>query len=90
MVDLFNFGNGICGDQAFNLIMSNLPMLIIAAVASTPLAKTMLYNRFEHTRFMWIPETLYCMCVLAVSTASLVNRATTRSFISDFKTAVNN
>ena len=74
MVDLFNFGNGICGDQAFNLIMSNLPMLIIAAVASTPLA-TMLYTRFEHTRFMWVPETLYCMGVLAVSTASLVNQS---------------
>lgn len=74
MVDLFNFGNGICGDQAFNLIMSNLPMLIIAAVASTPLA-TMLYIRFEHRRFMWIPETLYCMGVLAVSTASLVNQS---------------
>ncbi len=74
MVDLFNFGNGICGDQAFNLIMSNLPMLIIAAVASTPLA-TMLYTRFEHTRFMSIPETLYCMGVLAVSTASLVNQS---------------
>ena len=74
MVDLFNFGNGICGDQAFNLIMSNLPMLIIAAVASTPLA-TMLYTRFEHTRFMWIPETLYCIGVLAVSTADLVNQS---------------
>ena len=74
MVDLFNFGNGICGAQAFNLIMSNLPMLIIAAVASTPLA-TMLYACFEHTRFMWIPETLYCMGVLAVSTASLVNQS---------------
>lgn len=74
MVDLFNFGNGICGNQAFNLIMNNLPMLIIAAVASTPLA-TMLYTRFEHTRFMWIPETLYCMGVLAVSTASLVNQS---------------
>lgn len=74
MVDIFNFGNGICGDQAFNLIMSNLPMLIIAAVASTPLATT-LYTRFEHTRFMWIPETLYCMGVLAVSTASLVNQS---------------
>ena len=74
MTDLFNFGNGICGNQAFNLIMSNLPMLIIAAVASTPLA-AMLYNRFEHTRFMWIPETLYCMGVLAVSTASLVNQS---------------
>lgn len=74
MVDLFNFGNGICGDQAFNLIMSNLPMLIIAAVASTPLA-TMLYTRFEHRRFMWIPETLYCMGVLAVSTASIVNQS---------------
>ena len=74
MVDLFNFGNGICGNQAFNLIISNLPMLIIAAVASTPLA-AMLYNRFEHTRFMWIPEILYCMGVLAVSTASLVNQS---------------
>lgn len=74
MADLFNFGNGICGNQAFNLIMSNLPMLIIAAVASTPLA-AMLYNRFEHTRFMWIPETLYCMGVLGVSTASLVNQS---------------
>ena len=74
MVDLFNFGNGICGDQAFNLIMSNLPMLIIAVVASTPLA-TMLYTRFEHRRFMCIPETLYCMGVLAVSTASLVNQS---------------
>lgn len=74
MVDLFNFGNGICGNQAFNLIMSNLPMLIIAAVASTPFATT-LYTRFEHTRFMWIPETLYCMGVLAVSTASLVNQS---------------
>lgn len=74
MVDLFNFGNGICGNQAFNLIMSNLPMLIIAAVASTPLV-AMLYNRFEHTRFMWIPETLYCMGVLGVSTASLVNQS---------------
>lgn len=74
MADLFNFGNGICGNQAFNLIMSNLLMLIIAAVASTPLA-AMLYNRFEHTRFMWIPETLYCMGVLAVSTASLVNQS---------------
>lgn len=74
MVDLFNFGNGICGNQAFNLIMSNLPMLIIAAVASTPLA-TVLYTRFEHTRFMWIPETLYCMGILAVSTASLVNQS---------------
>lgn len=74
MADLFNFGNGICGNQAFNLIMSNLPMLIIAAVASTPLA-AMLYNRFEHTRFMWIPETLYCMGILVVSTASLVNQS---------------
>lgn len=74
MVDLFNFGNGICGDQAFNLIMSNLPMLIVAAVASTPLA-TMLYTRFKHRRFTWIPETLYCMGVLAVSTASLVNQS---------------
>lgn len=61
MVDLFNFGNGICGDQAFNLIMSNLPMLIIAAVASTPLA-TMLYTRFEHTLYVDSRNTLLYGC----------------------------
>ena len=72
--DLFNFGNGLCGDQAFNLIMSYLPLLIVAGIASTPLA-TKLYMRFNDTRFIWIAETLFCAVVLLISTASLVDQS---------------
>lgn len=73
-VDLFNFGNGICGSQALNLIIANLPVLVTAAIASTPLG-TKLYNRFSNTRFIWIPETLYCAVIFLISTASLVDQS---------------
>lgn len=90
MVDLFNFGNGICGDQAFNLIMSNLPMLIIAAAASTPLA-TMLYAYALNTDALCgFPKHSTVWVFLLSARQALLIRATTRSFISDFKTAVNN
>ena len=73
-VDLFNFGNGICGSQALNLIISYLPVLIVAAIASTPIG-TKLYTRFSNTRFIWIPETLYCVVIFLISTASLVDQS---------------
>ena len=72
--DLFNFGNGLCGEQALNLIMSYLPLLIVAGIASTPLA-TKLYMRFQDTSFIWIGETLFCAVVLLISTASLVDQS---------------
>ncbi len=74
MVDLFNFGNGLCGEQALNLILSYLPVLVVAGVASTPLGAN-IYSRFKDTRFVWIPETLYCVAVFVISTASLVNQS---------------
>ncbi len=73
-VDLFNFGNGICGEQAFNLILNYLPLLIVAAVASTPIGAK-LYARISGTKFIWIPETLFCIVVLLISTASLVDQS---------------
>ena len=73
-VDLFNFGNGICGSQALNLIISYLPVLIVAAIASTPIG-TKLYTHFSNTRFIWIPETLYCVVIFLISTASLVDQS---------------
>ncbi len=72
--DLFNFGNGLCGDQAFNLIMSYLPLLIAAAIASTPLAAK-IYDRFSLSRHIWIAETAFCIAVLLICTASLVNQS---------------
>lgn len=74
LTDLFNFGNGICGDQALNLILSYLPVLIAAALASTPIAAK-LYTRVQNTKFIWITETLYCTFIFLISTASLVDQS---------------
>lgn len=72
--DLFNFGNGIIGSQALTLLLSYLPILIVAAIASTPLGSK-IYNRFKEKKFIWIPEFLFCVIILAISTASLVNQS---------------
>ncbi len=74
MLDLFNFGNGICGDQALNLILSYLPILIVAAIASTPLA-TKIYLNMNHSKCIWIAETIFCIVILFISTASLVDQS---------------
>ncbi|MEE0874378.1 MAG: MBOAT family O-acyltransferase [Ruminococcus sp.] len=72
--DMFNFGNGIISDTTLNLLLSSLPVMIVAAVASTPLAAK-LYERFRHARFMWAAESLFVAAVLFLSTASLVNQS---------------
>lgn len=74
LVSLFNFGDGLCSSQALNLIISYLPVLIVAAVASTPLGAKV-YTKFSESKFLWIPETLFCVVILAVSTASLVDQS---------------
>ncbi len=74
LTDLFNFGNGLCGAQALTLILSYLPLLIVAAIASTPLGSK-LYSRFSDTRHIWIFETLFCIVILLISTASLVDQS---------------
>ena len=72
--NLFNFGRGIVGGHSLNTILSYLPMLAIAGVASTPLGAK-LYQKFSGRRYMWIAETAFCAAVLFLSTASLVNQS---------------
>ena len=72
--DLFNFGNGICGEQALNLILSYLPLIIAAAVASTPLAAK-LYAKVQKTKYIGFAQTAFVAIVLILCTASLVNQS---------------
>ena len=72
--NLFNFGRGLVGSQTLNTILSYLPMLIVAGVASTPLAAN-LYQKVAAKRYIWIAETAFCAAVLFLSTASLVNQS---------------
>ncbi|MED9970856.1 MAG: MBOAT family O-acyltransferase [Ruminococcus sp.] len=72
--DMFNLNNGLISNNTLNLFLSNLPVLIVAGVASTPLAAK-LYERFKNVRFMWVAETLFVAAVLFLSTASLVDQS---------------
>lgn len=72
--DMFNFANGICGAEAYTLIVGYLPIIIVAAIASTPLAAK-LYSRFSDTRYIWIAEVIFCLIILVISTASLVKQS---------------
>ena len=71
---MFNFGGVMVGESAGVLILSYLPMLLVAAVASTPLASR-LYERVKEMRFIWIPQTLFCAAVMILCTASLVSQS---------------
>ena len=73
-VNLVNFGNGLCGEQALTLILSYLPLLLVAAVACTPIAKK-LYLKVKDKKYIWIAQTAFCVIVLLISTASLVNQS---------------
>ncbi len=69
---LFNFSDGLCGEQALTAILSYLPLMVIAGVASTPLGAK-LYAKVSGKRWVWIAEALFCVAVLLLSTAALVS-----------------
>ena len=74
IVSMFNFGSGVIGESAAASALSYLPMLIVAAIASTPLAAK-LYSKIKEAKFIWVPQTLYCLGVLAICTALLVSQS---------------
>ena len=68
---MFSFGGPVIGNNALTLTVSYLPMLIIAGVASTPLG-VKLYNKISSKAFTPALQTVYCIGVMALSTALLV------------------
>ena len=72
LINLFDFSKGICGEQALTLILQYLPVLLAAGFASTPIA-TNVYKKIENKKHVWILQTIFCVVVLALSTASLVS-----------------
>ena len=74
LVSMFNFSEGAMGGSALTLTLSYLPMLIVAAVASTPLFSK-LYTKVKDKKLIWIPQTLFCVAVLMICTALLVSQS---------------
>ncbi len=73
-VSLFRFGGTVISADAGALALSYLPMLIAALIASTPLL-TKLYKQMEDHRMVLIGKTVFCIAVLVLCTASLVNQS---------------
>ena len=71
---MFSFDGTAISHDAGVLAISYLPMLIVAAVASTPLA-TNLYKKVADTKAAPLLKTLFCIVVLGLCTALLVSQS---------------
>lgn len=69
---LFSLQNGFCGGDALTYILSYLPLLVIALVASQPFGKN-LWNRLHNSRGKNVLELVCLAFVLFLAVASLVN-----------------
>lgn len=70
---MFTTEHGILSSDSFALIISYLPLLLIACVASTPLAAR-IYDRVKNYNWCWIPESVLTTVALFLCTASLVSQ----------------
>lgn len=71
---MFSFGSVAVSHSAGTLILSYLPMLLVAGVASTPLG-TWLYQRVQGTKAAPALQTVFCIVVLGLCTALLVSQS---------------
>ena len=71
---MFSFAGPVIGSSAGVLILSYLPILILAGLASTPLGAK-LYEKVRPTAFDPALQSVYCTFVMGVSTALLVTQS---------------
>lgn len=73
-VSMFSFTGLVIGESALSTVISYLPLIIIAGVASTPLM-AVLHGKIKSRKAKIIIDTIFCVFVLFVCTASLVNQS---------------
>lgn len=74
IVSMFSFSGIVVGQSALSTVISYLPLLIIASIASTPLAG-FVYSKIKSRPWRIVIDTVFCVFVLLVCTASLVNQS---------------
>ncbi len=72
--EMFAFTGEVIGEKAISTVISYLPLIIITAIASTPLAFK-LYSKIKNKAVLITLETLFCAVILFLCTASLVNQS---------------
>lgn len=71
---LFDFSNGLISTNALATVVSFLPLLIIAVVASTPLGFKV-YNKLKDRQYMWFAESLAVALGLLICTGAIVSQS---------------
>lgn len=71
---MFTLSDGVLSHDALSIILSYLPLLLAAAIASLPIAKTT-YLKIKNKKLIMVLETVFCLVVLILCTASLVNQS---------------
>lgn len=71
---MFTISGGIISHDALSIIISYTPLLISAAIASMPAAKSA-YMKIKDRKWVMILETVFCIAALTLCTASLVNQS---------------
>lgn len=74
IVSMFSFAGLAIGQSAMSTIISFLPLIAVAGIASTPLAG-FVYGKIKSKRLRIVIDTVFCVFVLLVCTASLVNQS---------------
>lgn len=70
---MFTASNGFIGKDAIAIIISYIPLLIAAALGSTPIINT-IYQGLKHKKYGWLLDSLLCIVSLLICTASLVSQ----------------
>lgn len=71
---LFAFSGPVIGESALSTTISYLPLLVIAGISSTPLMYK-LHGKIKNNKVKIAVDTLFCIFILFVCTASLVNQS---------------
>ena len=71
---MFAFTGTVIGESAISTVISFLPLIIIAGISSTPLMSK-LYSKIKDKKYCVALETAFCVLVMLLCTASLVNQS---------------
>ncbi len=74
VVSMFNFAGPVISESALSTTISFLPLIVISAVASTPLALN-LYRKIKSTPVKIAIDTAFVLAIMLLCTASLVNQS---------------
>lgn len=71
---LFGFGGMGASEAQLSVILSYAPVCVVGCILSAPVAK-LAYGKIRNLKFAWVIESVFCIAVMLLCTASLVSES---------------